>query len=73
MADTATLQARLEEAELTLHKLRTGQLEREMRDGGMGVAFRMPKEQELLNAINDLRSELGLPLKHRHHSRGVRF
>ncbi|SNY93413.1 gpW protein [Cohaesibacter sp. ES.047] len=73
MADTETLTARLAEAENTLHKLLTGDLEREMSQGGKSASFNLPSESKLRAYIDDLKQQLGRPVSRRHHNRRIRF
>ena len=58
MPDTATLQARLTEAETAYHRLMTGVLEVEVQHEGMGVKYSMSSADRLRAYIADLRSQL---------------
>ncbi|WP_321446914.1 gpW family head-tail joining protein [uncultured Cohaesibacter sp.] len=73
MADTETLEARLAEAEETLHKLQTGQLEKEMAQAGKSVSFSIPNEKKLRAYINSLKAQLGLPIDGPHRNSRVYF
>lgn len=73
MADREVLEARLAKAEDTLDKLLTGELEREMSQNGKSVAFNLPSESKLRAHINELKSQLGLPIIGPHRSRCIFF
>lgn len=58
MADTATLQARLTEAEGAYHRLQTGTAEVEVQQDGSTVKFNLASVDKLRTYIADLRSQL---------------
>jgi hypothetical protein len=60
MADTATLQAWLTEAELAYHKLRTGTRRVRVRYEGREVEYDSTNAGDLAAYIADLKSQLGL-------------
>ena len=59
MADTATLQARLAEAEAALHRLRMGTQAVRVSDGEVTTEFTPAKIPALQSYIADLRRQLG--------------
>ncbi|WP_319413927.1 gpW family head-tail joining protein [uncultured Cohaesibacter sp.] len=73
MADKATLETQLAEAEETLHKLLTGQLEREMSQNGKSASFSLPKVDDLKDYIKSLKRQLGLPIDGPHRNKRVYF
>ena len=58
MADTATLQLRLAEAELAYHKLMTGTSSVQVQQDDMQVTFNIASVDRLRNYIADLKSQL---------------
>lgn len=69
MTDTATLQARLTEAEAALHDLQTGRREVSVGYDGRSVTFTQASIGQLRAYIADLKSQLGLGCRTR--ARGV--
>jgi gpW len=58
MADLTTLQGYLLEAELALHKLRTGAQEMQVEHGDMRVAYTKADVGHLQGYIDDLKSQI---------------
>lgn len=58
MADTATLQLRLSEAEFAFHRLATGTAEVEIEQDGIKVKYAMASMDKLRLYIADLRDQL---------------
>lgn len=58
MADLTTLQGRLLEAELALHKLQTGAQEMQIEHGDMRVAYTKADVAALRGYIDDLKSQI---------------
>jgi hypothetical protein len=58
MADLSTLQTWLMEAELALHKLRTGAREIQIEHGDMRVTYTEQKAGELDSYIADLKAQI---------------
>lgn len=63
MADAATLQARLAEAETALHQLMTGSKLVQVRYGDKDVRYSMADLGQLRAYIGELKSQLGLKPK----------
>jgi len=61
MTDTATLQARLAEAEAAEHALMTGQQVASVNDGAKQVSYQRSSLTQLRGYIALLRQQLGLP------------
>lgn len=61
MADTATLQARLTEAEDALHAMMTGSQEVSVQYEGHAATFTRTSEDKLRRYIDSLKRQLGLP------------
>jgi hypothetical protein len=60
MADTATLQARLEEAEAAYHQLRTGARRVRVKYEGREVEYDPTNATDLAGYIAELKAQLGL-------------
>lgn len=58
MADLATLQTRLTEAESAYHRLMTGALEVEVEHGDMRTRYQASAKGELASYIADLRAQI---------------
>lgn len=58
MADLATLQARLSEAETALHKLNLGAQEMQVDHGDMRVAFTKASVGDLQRYVADLKAQI---------------
>lgn len=61
MADTATLQARLAEAEAAMHALMTGTQEVSVQYEGHETTFSRTSEDRLRRYIDSLKRQLGMP------------